>query len=103
MSAPTVTTVVITDTNVLINFLHIGQLALLGELPAYRLQLPADHCSASRWLQSRTRRKPLQHAVRELRGAPLGAGCKLGCACADDRRSQNDASLIRVARATFVA
>lgn len=31
MSAPAVTTIVITDTNVLINFLHIGQLALLGE------------------------------------------------------------------------
>ena len=42
MSAPAVTTVVITDTNVLINFLHIGQLALLGELPAYRFQLPAE-------------------------------------------------------------
>ncbi|MFN0303865.1 MAG: hypothetical protein ACKVQU_26320 [Burkholderiales bacterium] len=36
------TTVVITDTNVLINFLHIGQLALLGELPAYRFQLPTE-------------------------------------------------------------
>ena len=34
MSAPAVTTVVITDTNVLINFFHIGQLALLGELLA---------------------------------------------------------------------
>ena len=42
MPAPTVTTVVITDTNVLINFLHIGQLALLGELPAYRFQLPTE-------------------------------------------------------------
>ena len=42
MSAPAVTTVVITDTNVLINFLHIGQLALLGELPAYRFQLPTE-------------------------------------------------------------
>src|SRR3990172_9017823 len=42
MPAPAVTTVVITDTNVLINFLHIGQLALLGELPAYRFQLPTE-------------------------------------------------------------
>ena len=42
MSATAVTTVVITDTNVLINFLHIGQLALLGELSAYRLQLPTE-------------------------------------------------------------
>ena len=42
MSARAVTTVVITDTNVLINFLHIGQLALLGELRAYRFQLPAE-------------------------------------------------------------
>jgi hypothetical protein len=43
MSAPVVTTaVVITDTNVLVNFLHIGQLTLLGELPAYRFQLPAE-------------------------------------------------------------
>lgn len=42
MSAPAVTTVVITDTNVLINFLHIGQLALLGVLPTYRFQLPVE-------------------------------------------------------------
>ena len=42
MPAPPVTTVVITDTNVLINFLHIGKLTLLGELPAYRFQLPAE-------------------------------------------------------------
>jgi predicted nucleic acid-binding protein len=42
MSARAVTTVVITDTNVLINFLHIGRLALLGELPAFRFQLPAE-------------------------------------------------------------
>ena len=42
MSAPAVTTVVITDTNVLINFLHIGQLALLGALPMYRFQLPTE-------------------------------------------------------------
>ena len=42
MSAPAVTTVVITDTNVLINFLHIGQLMLLGELPTYRFQLPTE-------------------------------------------------------------
>lgn len=42
MSIPAVTTVVITDTNVLINFLHIGQLALLAELSAYRFQLPPE-------------------------------------------------------------
>ncbi|MBU6994228.1 hypothetical protein [Ferrovum myxofaciens] len=42
MSAPAVTTVVITDTNVLINFLHIGQLTLLGELSAYQFQLPTE-------------------------------------------------------------
>lgn len=42
MPTPAVTTVVITDTNVLINFLHIGQLALLGTLPAYRFQLPIE-------------------------------------------------------------
>lgn len=35
-------TVVITDANVLINFVLIGQVALLGELPAYRFQLPAE-------------------------------------------------------------
>jgi len=42
MSAAAVTTVVITDANVLINFLHIGLLALLGELPGYRFQLPTE-------------------------------------------------------------
>jgi len=42
MSAPAVTTVIITDTNVLINFLHIDQLALLGELSTYRVQLPTE-------------------------------------------------------------
>lgn len=42
MPAPAVITVVITDTNVLINFLHIGQLGLLGVLPAYRFQLPPE-------------------------------------------------------------
>lgn len=42
MSAPAMTTIVITDTNVLINFLHIGQLALFGELPACRFQLPTE-------------------------------------------------------------
>jgi hypothetical protein len=47
MTAPTVTTVVITDTNVVINFLHIGQLVLLGALPAYRLQLPTEVLLAS--------------------------------------------------------
>jgi hypothetical protein len=36
------TTVVITDANVLINFVHIGRVALLGELPTYRFQLPAE-------------------------------------------------------------
>lgn len=33
MPAPAATTVVITDANVLINFVHIGQVALLGDLP----------------------------------------------------------------------
>lgn len=42
MPAPVATTVVITDTNVLINFMHINQVALLGELPAYRFRLPAE-------------------------------------------------------------
>jgi predicted nucleic acid-binding protein len=42
MPATAPTTVVITDTNVLINFVHIGQVALLAELPAYRCQLPAE-------------------------------------------------------------
>jgi predicted nucleic acid-binding protein len=42
MPATAAATVVITDANVLINFVHIGQLALLGELPAYRFQLPTD-------------------------------------------------------------
>lgn len=42
MSTSAVTTIVITDTNALINFLHIGQLALLGELPACRFQLPTE-------------------------------------------------------------
>ena len=40
--APAATTVVITDANVLINFMHIGQVALLGDLPTYRFQLPAE-------------------------------------------------------------
>ncbi len=42
MPATAATTVVITDANVLINFVHIGQVALLGELPAYRFQLPTE-------------------------------------------------------------
>lgn len=42
MPAPAATTVVITDANVLINFVHIGQVALLGDLPTYRFQLPAE-------------------------------------------------------------
>lgn len=42
MQASAATTVVITDTNVLINFMHIDQVALLGELPAYRIGLPAE-------------------------------------------------------------
>ena len=42
MPAPAATTVVITDANVLINFVHIGQVTLLGDLPAYRFQLPAE-------------------------------------------------------------
>lgn len=42
MQAPAATTVVITDTNVLINFNHIDQVALLGELPAYRVGLPTE-------------------------------------------------------------
>ena len=42
MPAPAATTVVITDANVLINFVHIGQVALLGDLPAYRFLLPVE-------------------------------------------------------------
>lgn len=42
MSAPALTTVVITDANVLINFMHIGQVGLLGELSGYRFKLPAE-------------------------------------------------------------
>ena len=42
MYAPAATTVVITEANVLINFVHIGQVALLGDLPAYRFQLPTE-------------------------------------------------------------
>jgi predicted nucleic acid-binding protein len=42
MPATAATTVVITDANVLIKFVHIGQVALLGELPAYRFQLPTE-------------------------------------------------------------
>ena len=42
MPVPAETTVVITDANVLINFVHIGRVALLGDLPAYRFQLPAE-------------------------------------------------------------
>lgn len=41
MAAETVT-VVITDANILINFIHIGQLHLLGVLEGYRFQAPAD-------------------------------------------------------------
>jgi hypothetical protein len=36
------TVVIITDANVLINFVHIDQVALLGEPPAYRFQLPTE-------------------------------------------------------------
>ncbi len=36
------TIVVVTDANVLINFAHIDRLALLGELEAFRLKLPAE-------------------------------------------------------------
>lgn len=36
------TIVVITDANVLINFLRIGQLPLLGKLDAYRFLVPAE-------------------------------------------------------------
>jgi predicted nucleic acid-binding protein len=42
MQASALTKVVITDTNVLINFMHIGQVALLGELPAYKVGLPTE-------------------------------------------------------------
>jgi predicted nucleic acid-binding protein len=42
MDAPPATTVVITDTNVLINFIHIGQLTLLGKLGPWRLRLPIE-------------------------------------------------------------
>jgi hypothetical protein len=34
--------VVITDANILINFLHIGQLPLLGKLTAYRFVVPHE-------------------------------------------------------------
>jgi predicted nucleic acid-binding protein len=36
------TAVVIADTNVLINFIHIGQLSLLSALPAVRIGLPLE-------------------------------------------------------------
>ena len=42
MPVPAETTVVITDANVLINFVHIGRVGLLGDLPPYRFQLPAE-------------------------------------------------------------
>lgn len=42
MPAAAETTVVVTDANVLINFLHIGEVPLLGELPGYRFQLPTE-------------------------------------------------------------
>ena len=42
MPTPAATTVVITDANVLINFMYIGQLALLSDLPTYRFQLPVE-------------------------------------------------------------
>lgn len=42
MQATAQTAVVITDTNVLINFMHIDQVVLLGELPAYRVGLPTE-------------------------------------------------------------
>ena len=35
-------TVVVTDANVLINFCHIGQLALLGALKPYRFVVPVE-------------------------------------------------------------
>lgn len=36
------TTILVTDANVLINFCHIGRIDLLGELPGYRLVIPAE-------------------------------------------------------------
>ncbi|MCW5256865.1 hypothetical protein D5039_12675 [Verminephrobacter aporrectodeae subsp. tuberculatae] len=42
MQSSAATSVVITDANVLINFVHIGQVTLLGELPAHRVELPAE-------------------------------------------------------------
>lgn len=42
MSESLATTVVIADTNVLINFVHIGQISLLGTLPTFRIGLPVE-------------------------------------------------------------
>lgn len=42
MGVEAATVVVITDANILINFVHIGQLPLLGALDAYRFQVPVD-------------------------------------------------------------
>lgn len=42
MDSGATTIVVVTDANVLINFAHIDRLALLGELGAFRLKLPAE-------------------------------------------------------------
>ena len=42
MSTNAETIVVITDANVLINFLRIGQLSLLGKLEAYRFLVPEE-------------------------------------------------------------
>jgi len=42
MQASDTEIVVITDTNILINFIHIDQLGLLGELPNYRVGLPPE-------------------------------------------------------------
>lgn len=36
------TVIVVTDANVLINFYHIGQLPLLGDLPPYRFTVPQE-------------------------------------------------------------
>jgi predicted nucleic acid-binding protein len=42
MLARTPTTVVITDTNILINFMHVGLVELFGDLPPYQFHLPME-------------------------------------------------------------
>jgi predicted nucleic acid-binding protein len=56
------TTVVLTDANVLINLIHIGQLSLLRQLPGFRFVVP-DHVVAE--IKQRNQADALCQAINE--------------------------------------